>query len=135
MLWTCGHKTFVYEFYTLKTTIILHQTYTAGADPGGGGTPPLKLEKIKKFGVKSWFFTQNTPKMFASPSTQSNSFNCTPLTWNPGSAPVQIWSMRMNLLLEHFMTARLVALFIKHHMLVSCNYPWISSQVMSNQRP
>ena len=29
-----------------------------------GAPPPLKLEKIRFFGVKSWFFTQNTPKMF-----------------------------------------------------------------------
>jgi hypothetical protein len=30
--------------------------------------PPLKLEKIRFFGVKSWFLTRNTPKMFAPPS-------------------------------------------------------------------
>ena len=38
-----------------------------GADPGGGG-PPLKLEKKIFFGVKLWFFTRNTPKMFTPPS-------------------------------------------------------------------
>jgi hypothetical protein len=48
-----------------------------------------KLEKIRFFGIKSWFFTRNTPKMFAPPSARRNSFKCaTPLTWNPGSAPV-----------------------------------------------
>jgi hypothetical protein len=31
-------------------------------------TPPLKLEKIRFFGVKSWFFTRNTPNIFAPPS-------------------------------------------------------------------
>jgi hypothetical protein len=49
--------------------------------------PPLKLEKIWFFGVKSWFFTRNTPKMFAPPSARCNFFKCAPLTWNPGSAP------------------------------------------------
>ena len=42
-----------------------------GADLGGGRTrrvPPLKLEKIWFFGVKSWFFTRNTQKIFAPPS-------------------------------------------------------------------
>ena len=37
----------------------------AGADTGGAPgarPPPLKLEKIWFFGVKSWFFTRNTPK-------------------------------------------------------------------------
>ena len=31
------------------------------------GCAPLKLEKIWFFGVKSWFFTRNTPKIFAPP--------------------------------------------------------------------
>ena len=48
---------------------------------------PLKLEKIWFFGVKSWFFTRNTQKHFASPSARRNFFKSAPLTWNPGSAP------------------------------------------------
>ena len=49
----------------------------AGADPGGRGLDaPLKLEKIWFFGVKSWFFTQNTQKMFAPPSARRNFFKC-----------------------------------------------------------
>ena len=53
----------------------------AGADPGAAPAPPppppppLKLEKIWLFGVKSWFFTRNTPKMFAPPR---NFFKCAP---------------------------------------------------------
>jgi hypothetical protein len=35
---------------------------------GSRRAPPLKLEKISFFGVKSWFFTRNTPKIFAPPS-------------------------------------------------------------------
>jgi hypothetical protein len=44
---------------------------SGGFKGGGGGTrraPPLKLEKIRFVGVKSWFFTRNTPKIFAPPS-------------------------------------------------------------------
>ena len=47
----------------------------------GGRTrraPPLKLEKIWFFGVKSWFFTRNTPKIFAPPSARRNFFKCAP---------------------------------------------------------
>ena len=42
-----------------------------------GGTP-LKLEKIWFFGVNSWFFTRNTPKIFAPLSARRNSFKCAP---------------------------------------------------------
>ena len=67
--------------------------YLAGADPGGGGEQPARAPpKIGKnmifFFVKSWFFTRNTPKIFAPPSARHNFFKCAPLTWNPGSAPV-----------------------------------------------
>jgi hypothetical protein len=53
---------------------------------------PVSLHNWKKiwfFGVKSWFFTRNTPTIFAPPSAQRNFFKCAPLTsaWNPGSAP------------------------------------------------
>ena len=89
-----------------------------GRIQGGGHTrraPPLKLEKIWFFGVKSWFFTRNTPKIFAPPSAIGNNMifwrkivifhtkypknfraslrsaqfflSAPPLTWNPGSAP------------------------------------------------
>jgi hypothetical protein len=39
-------------------------------------SPPLKLEKIWFFGVKSWFFTRNTPKIFAPPSARRNFLEC-----------------------------------------------------------
>ena len=45
------------------------------------------MEKIWSFGVKSWFFTRNTPKIVAPPSARCNFFKCAPLTWHPGSAP------------------------------------------------
>ena len=48
-----------------------------GAHPAAG-CAPLKLEKIWFFGVKSWFFTRNTPKIFAPPSARRNIFKCAP---------------------------------------------------------
>ena len=98
-----------------------NKLYIAGADSGGGGAPgalppkigknmiffgvkswfftwntpkisrtPPKIEKIWYFGVKPWFFTRNTPKIFAPPSARRNFFKCAPLTWNPGSAPALV---------------------------------------------
>ena len=88
----CGVFAFL-DLHFLPSRVPSISDTSAGADPRGeGGTrrpPPLKLEKIWFFGVKSWFFTRNTPKMFALPSTRRNFFKCAPppLTWNPGSAP------------------------------------------------
>jgi hypothetical protein len=61
-----------------------------GADSGeGGGGAPGK--NMIFFGVKWWFFTWNTPKIFAPPSARRNFFKCAPpLTCNPGSAPVKL---------------------------------------------
>jgi hypothetical protein len=44
--------------------VYLIQHYVQGRIQGGHTrhAPPLKLEKIRFFGVKSWFFTRNTPK-------------------------------------------------------------------------
>ena len=60
---------------------------------------PPQLEKIWFFGVKSWFFTRNIPKFFAPPSARRIFFKCTPLTGNPGSAP-EMW--QWNLLFRIF---------------------------------
>ena len=60
------------------------QGWIQGAHPSRA---PLELEKIWFFGVKSWFFTRNTPKLFAPPSARRNFFKCAPLVWNPASAP------------------------------------------------
>ena len=55
-----------------KSNYYMTVTYVRGGSRGGGvapgARPPLKLEKIWFFGVKSWFFTRNTPKIFAPPS-------------------------------------------------------------------
>jgi hypothetical protein len=37
-----------------------------------------ELKKIRFFGVKSWFFTRNTPKSFTPPSARGNCFKCAP---------------------------------------------------------
>jgi hypothetical protein len=60
--------------YLLSTMVSDHSKFTpsSGADPGGA--PPLKLEKIWFFGVKSWFFTRNTPRILALPSARRNFF-------------------------------------------------------------
>ena len=38
----------------------------------------IQGEKIWFFGVKSWFFTRNTPNNFAPPSARRNFFKCAP---------------------------------------------------------
>ena len=53
-----------------------HQGRIHGGCAPGAPPPPLKLEKIWIFGVKSWFFTRNTPTIFALPSARRNFFNC-----------------------------------------------------------
>jgi hypothetical protein len=64
-----------------------------GRSMGGapGAHPSYIWKKYDFFGVKSWFFTRNTPKIFAPPSARHNFFKCTPPppppTWNPGSVP------------------------------------------------
>jgi hypothetical protein len=82
---TCD-RSVVFSMY-----VSVSSTYkTRGGSRGGGAhtaRPPLKLGKNRFFGVKSWFFTWNTPKMLAPPSARRNFLKSAPLTWNPGSAP------------------------------------------------
>ena len=76
-------------YCTVHVYVTIH--FSQGRIQGRGAhpPPPLKLEKIRFFGVKSWFFTRNTPTIFAPPSARCNFSKCAPpLTWNPGSAPV-----------------------------------------------
>jgi hypothetical protein len=82
---------FVIDIYTnhfcsycgFASTFHAHSYLFRGGSRGGGapGTrppPPLKLEKIWFFYVKSWFFTRNIPKIFAPPSAWRNYFKCAP---------------------------------------------------------
>jgi hypothetical protein len=54
----------------------------------GGGRPPKIGKNVIFFGVKSWFFTRNTPNKFPPLSARRNFFKFVPPTWNSGSAPV-----------------------------------------------
>ena len=57
-----------------------------GGTPGTPPPPP-KIGKNMIFCIKSWFYTQNTPKMFATRFARRNFFNAPIVTWNRGSAP------------------------------------------------
>ena len=70
-----------------RKIVIFHTKY-----PNNFRSSLRNWKKIWIFGVKSWFFTRNTPKLFAPPSARRNFFKCAPpLTWNPGSAPGYMW--------------------------------------------
>ena len=58
--------------------------------------PPPKIGKIWFVGIKSWFFTRNTPKISRLPLFTAIFLSAPPLTWNPGSPLVCIiiWWMR-----------------------------------------
>ena len=75
---------FKYLFLVLK---FRKRGVLRGGSRGGARAPPLKLEKICFFCVKSWFFTQNTPKIFAPHPLGTFFLSAPPLAWNPGSAP------------------------------------------------
>jgi hypothetical protein len=67
----------------LRKIVIFHTKYPKNVH--------ASLRNWKKYdflGVKSWFFTRNTPTFFEPPSARRNFLSATPLTWNPGSAPV-----------------------------------------------
>jgi hypothetical protein len=62
-----------------KLYLIVHWIVLYRGGSRGGCTrhaTPLKLEKIWFFGIKSWFFTRNTPTIFAPPSARRNFFKC-----------------------------------------------------------
>jgi hypothetical protein len=67
LFWRCLCFICIYLRILVSNTISISQ-----------GRPPLKLEKIWFFGVKSWFFTRNTPNIFAPPSARCNFFKCAP---------------------------------------------------------
>ena len=80
----CPNKS-IYYFFKINTKIstsfrrsmlISFWIDVPAADPARA--PTLKLEKIWFVDVKSWFFTRNTPKMFAPPSARRNFVKCAP---------------------------------------------------------
>jgi hypothetical protein len=40
--------------------------------------PVYLTELVKPYAVKSWFFTRNTPNIFAPPSARRNLLKCAP---------------------------------------------------------
>jgi hypothetical protein len=98
----CPNKS-IYYFFKINTKIstsfrrsmlISFGIDVPGADPWGRAhparVPTLTLEKLWFFGVKSWFFTRNTPTIFAPPCARHTFFKCASLTWNPWSAPIDL---------------------------------------------
>jgi hypothetical protein len=82
----CPNKS-IYYFFKINTKIstsfrrsmlISFWIDVPGTDPGGWRTRRGPYPKIGKnmifFGVNSWFFTRNTPKMFAPPSARRKSW-------------------------------------------------------------
>ena len=58
-LWTSVEETFKHN--TCKVWFQLTQCCPGADQEGGGGVPPKIWKKIWFDGVKSWFFTRNTP--------------------------------------------------------------------------
>ena len=56
-----------------RKIVIFHTKY-----PQQFSRLPPQLKKKWFFGVKSWFFTRNIPKIFAPPSARRNFFKCAP---------------------------------------------------------
>ena len=73
---TCSSLSWIVSIYLVCWTCHLH--ICRGGSRGGGAHP--KIGKIWFFGVKSWFFTRNTPTIFAPPSARHNFFK-----WAPSS--------------------------------------------------
>ena len=73
--WLCKYINLCWADYgptvtkrTITSGVICTQQVDSGDDSGRGRTrraPPKKWKKYDFFGVKSWFFTRNTPNIFA----------------------------------------------------------------------
>ena len=69
---------------------------------------PPNIGKIWFFGVKSWFFTRNTPKIFAPPFSRRNFFKCAPPNLKSWIRP---WKQRNKFRMEYFNSIQFKALF------------------------
>jgi hypothetical protein len=103
---TCTHKDGdnLCEWMSNRThcmsLLVNYHSFDSRRGSSGGRTrrPPLKLEKILFFGVKSWFFTRNTPTIFAPPSARRNFFQCAPpnlKSW------IRHWICAYNIMFKH----------------------------------
>ena len=101
----CPNKS-IYYFFKINTKIStsfrrsMLISFWIDVPGGAHAPPPLKLEKIWFYGVKSWFFTRNTPTIFAPPSARRNFFKCAPLTWNSGSVPIDLSMYIINVIAD-----------------------------------
>ena len=73
--WSNWSPTYILHLFQLEDAALLFQ----GRIQGG-----LKLEKIWLFGVKSWFFTRNTPTICLSPPPNLTS-------WIRPCIPLSLW--------------------------------------------
>jgi hypothetical protein len=80
-----------------------------GADTGGGARP-LKLEKIWFFGVKSWFFTRNTPKFSRLPPLGAIFFKSAPPNLKSWIRPCNQWLSPLMLWVRNSTRARCTTL-------------------------
>ena len=67
----------MYTSIRVENVLIIQGQIQGGVHQKFSCLPP-QLEKIWFFGVKSLFFTRNTPKIFTPPSARCNFFKCTP---------------------------------------------------------
>jgi hypothetical protein len=81
----CPLDGFFHEMQIIVCAVFGECHPRGGSKGGGGGAPSLKLGKIWFFGIKSWFFTRNTPNNFLS---------APPLTWNCEFAPAPSLQMK-----------------------------------------
>jgi hypothetical protein len=107
--------TFLWEDDTVH--LILDQ-FRGGGEPGAPPPPPPPLEKIWFFGVKSWFFTRNTPKIFAPPSARRNFFKCAPPNLKSWIRPCNSFSLILIVLAHWDESARV------DMSLTSCTLSW-----------
>ena len=87
----------------------------------------LKLEKIWFFGVKSWFFTRNTPTIFAPPSARRNFFKCAlPPNLKSWIRPWLVYSGANFYLLGNRKSCKLILFNVKMHIHNQNNYKQVS---------
>ena len=95
MIQFVSHLWNVAEKYLPKHSLISLFNNNQGRIQGGGAhparAPPLKLEKIWFFWGKIVIFHTKYPKKFSHlPPLGAIFLSAPPLTWNPGSAPIDL---------------------------------------------
>ena len=104
----------VYAIIAYYRYISLVRVSCRGGSRGGGGHParPPKIGKHMIFWCKIVIFHTKYPNNFPPPSARRNFFKSTPLTWNPGSAPVCVCYRALSYITSYR--------FILHNCIVWC---------------